>query len=295
MEQIWIGLYNDYLTLEENKRPLTIEIYNREVCYLYEYCQTNNLSFITIDIIALENYLLSRNLNSRSVAKVISSLKSFYRFLILEKLLEHDPTIHLKTPRFSSNLPIVLETTEIEILLNNCDLGKIAGIRDRALYELIYSAGLRVSEAVDLNIESIFLEEGILRVIGKGDKERLVPLGDVAIFYLQNYLDNSRNLLINKKRISNALFLNHHGERLSRKGVWDNLNKLAIKTGITTKVHTLRHSFATHLLQGGADLRVVQELLGHSDISTTQIYTHLNRDDLQKIHREYHPRERMNS
>jgi integrase/recombinase XerD len=193
-------------------------------------------------------------------------------------------------PRISQSLPEVMSLEEVEAFLAAIPQDTLLGLRDRTLFELIYSCGLRVSEAVELEMTHLYPEEGMIQVFGKGDKERWVPLGPVAEHWLTLYLDDVRPRLLKPGFMTNKVFLNNRGRGLSRKGMWKNFKTFAEAAGVSAKIHTLRHSFATHLLQGGADLRSVQEMLGHSDISTTQIYTHLNRDDLEAAHRDYHPR-----
>jgi integrase/recombinase XerD len=178
----------------------------------------------------------------------------------------------------------------VDKLLDTIDTRTPVGVRDRALFEVIYSCGLRISEAVDLTMERLYLREGLIRVIGKGGKDRLVPAGDAAVRWLNSYIADARPKLTKAGKTDSAVFLNHLGTRLSRKGMWKRFRDLCAQAGIEAKVHTLRHSYATHLLNGGADLRAVQELLGHSDISTTQIYTHIDRDDLRTYHAEFHPK-----
>jgi integrase/recombinase XerD len=184
----------------------------------------------------------------------------------------------------------VLKVEEVESLLATIDTESATGLRDRALFELIYSCGLRISEAVELSPDSVYLTEGLIRVRGKGNKERLVPMGEEARYWLSRYLSDGRTRLSKPTKPSRSLFLNNRGDGLSRKGMWKRFRELSERTGIEAKVHTLRHSFATHLLEGGADLRAVQELLGHADISTTQIYTHVEKADLKDYHRDHHPR-----
>ncbi len=205
-----------------------------------------------------------------------------------------NPAAALERPRATRRIPRVFSVEEVERFLAAIDVDTPPGVRDRALFELIYACGLRVSEAVALDIGSVRLDDGSVRVLGKGARERIVPLGDVAAAWLARYLHGARGKLRRTRTSAgvgaeNALFLNQRGGRLSRKGIWKRFNELMTRAGLTGKVHTLRHSFATHLLGGGADLRSVQELLGHADITTTQIYTHVDRDDLKQQHRRYHP------
>jgi integrase/recombinase XerD len=240
----------------------------------------------------VSDYLLGRrvaNIDPHTLAKCASALRAFYRFLILEGKVRANPARLVESPRGGLRIPRYLTPEQIDALLDACDPASPLGIRDRALFELIYSCGLRVSEAVALTLERISLPESALRVMGKGSRERMVPMGERARKALSLYLAEVRPVLAGR-RPANALFLSRSGRKLSRKSVWKIFKRLALRAGLEGTVHTLRHSFATHLLQGGADLRSVQELLGHSDIATTQIYTHVSQDVLKRTHEEFHPR-----
>ncbi|HRY72248.1 MAG TPA: tyrosine-type recombinase/integrase [Spirochaetia bacterium] len=223
------------------------------------------------------------------MARVVSSVHSFFKFLRLEGVREDDPSELIETPKQERQLPAVLALEEIDRFLAAIDSGSPRGLRDRALFELIYSCGLRISEASALTFDGLFLDEKVIRVLGKRKKERLVPFGDEAAAWLRRYLEEGRPALLKGGR-SDRVFLNHAGKGLSRKGIWKRFDLVRQEAGVDAKVHTFRHSFATHLLAGGADLRTVQELLGHSDISTTQIYTHIDSEALGDYHREYFPR-----
>jgi integrase/recombinase XerD len=238
-------------------------------------------------------YLVARQidgLDQRTISKILSSLRAFYNYCMLEKLHDTNPAQLVETPRIPKKLPAVFSREEVDVFLAAIDNTTPLGMRDRALFELIYSCGLRVSEAVDLKIEQLFLKEGIIKVLGKGGKERLVPIGEHATYWLIEYLGKARPKIGGHKTRQDYVFLNRWGRKLSRKGMWKRFKEIAGSAGIQGKIHTLRHSFATHMLKGGADLRSVQELLGHADIGTTQIYTHLEQDDLRKYHKRYHPR-----
>lgn len=284
--------YRAYLLTVRRRSPLTAEVYLREA-----RCLLGSLSERKADILAVSpqevlEYLVSRRslgLSSTTMARVVSSVRSFFRFLRLEGLRLDDPSELIETPRLERTLPDVLALEEIEKLLASIDVSDPGGIRDRAIFELIYSCGLRISEAAGLTFDSLFLKERILRVMGKRRKERIVPFGEDAAKWLAVYLDTARPALA-KGRRSDRVFLNHQGKGISRKGVWKRFSQVRHISGVESKVHTLRHSFATHLLAGGADLRTVQELLGHSDIATTQIYTHVDPEALGDYHREYFPR-----
>ncbi|MHB8157946.1 MAG: site-specific tyrosine recombinase XerD, partial [Desulfocucumaceae bacterium] len=226
-----------------------------------------------------------------TISRRLAALKSLFRFLINEERIEIDPTENLESPKKTQKLPRVLTTGEVDQLLEQPQTGTVAGLRDKAMLELLYATGIRVSELVDLEKRDISLKEGYIRCLGKGSKERIVPMGDMAVHYMEAYLQRSRVKLIGKAN-SDALFLNHRGGRITRQGFWKIVKKYASRSNIQKDItpHTLRHSFATHLLENGADLRAVQELLGHADISTTQIYTHLTKKRLKEVYKSSHPR-----
>ena len=241
---------------------------------------------------------------SATLAKAISALRAWYRFLDADRpdAGEFDvragsadnPAASVTPPRSRRRIPRVLSVVQVERFLAAIDTGAPAGVRDRALFELVYSAGLRVSEVVALDRARLYLAQACVRVLGKGSRERIVPLGEPAVAWLRRYLGEARPHLLPRPAgagtVTDAVFLNQRGGRLSRKGIWKRFREVCAGAGIDAKVHTLRHSFATHLLAGGADLRSVQELLGHADLTTTQIYTHVERDDLHSEHRRFHPR-----
>jgi integrase/recombinase XerD len=230
---------------------------------------------------------------SSSIARNITSIRMFHRFLAGEGIAENDPTTNIDIPKQSRKLPVFLEIPEVLALLKSIDLTQSRGIRDRALLEFMYATGVRVSEAIGITQSEFMMEDGFVRIFGKGSKERLVPVGEIAIYYIHKYCQEIRTSLAQRGKSSDALFLSMRGRPLTRMAVWKILRAYAIEAGITKTVspHTLRHSFATHLLEGGADLRSVQEMLGHADISTTQIYTHLDREYLKEVIQTFHPRE----
>ena len=297
--------YNSWLIALERRKPLTAETYRFEIRRFLDWLTAENLSLSpvpekpkpetkTAGIADLTRYLAHRRsvdgLDSRSVAKAISALRSFYRFL------EDDGNQGsagfaslLQIPRRFDRLPDVHRKEDVDRLLSLINTGTPLGLRNRALFELVYSAGLRISEAVRMNTQDIFLSKNIARVKGKGNKERLVIFGQEAVFWIKRYLEEGRPKLMGSRQ-SKALFVGRTGKRLSRKGIWKNYSRLAIKAGLSTKLHTLRHTFATELLSGGADLRSVQELLGHAQISTTQIYTHIDPAHLRDSHQKYLPK-----
>lgn len=242
----------------------------------------------------ISNFMLNekdRGISASSISRRIAAIKSFFRFLVRERVLKDDPTSLIDSPKLWKKIPETLSLNEVEALLNAPDLRKTQGVRDKAILETLYATGMRVSEAAGLRVSDVNLDIGFLRCIGKGNKERVIPLGKKAIISIKRYLESSRPVLLKGGECDN-LFVNRSGKKLSRQSVWkliQHYTKLAsIKKHI--KPHLLRHSFATHLLERGADLRSVQEMLGHANISTTQIYTHINKDRLKSIHKMFHPR-----
>lgn len=275
--------------------PGTVDAYVREVSHFEAFLYEQRRSWEDLDALFVEDWLVKvrqkeRELSPRTLSRILSSLRSMMEYLILRGFRKNNPLMEVDMPRITRSLPEVMTLEEVETFLAAIPLDTFLGQRDRTLFELIYSCGLRVSEAVDLEMTRLYPEEGMIQVFGKGGKERWVPLGAVAESWLSHYLQEIRPCLLKPGIMTNKVFLNNRGKGLSRKGMWKKFRSIADSAGLAGKIHTLRHSFATHLLQGGADLRSVQEMLGHSDISTTQIYTHLNRDDLQQVHQNYHPR-----
>jgi integrase/recombinase XerD len=297
------------LVAVERRSPLTAETYRLEIRRFLEYLETERTSPGAVDSSLLAAYLAKRretdHIASRSTAKAVSCLRSFFRYLTDEGLRRDNPAGALESPRRRARLPLVMGRAKVEELLAAVDIRAPRGLRDRTIYELIYSAGLRVSEAAGLNTRDLDLAGGVAKVRGKGNKERLVIFGPEAASWLARYLQEARPLLAegrargqrtNSPRTksprtkSPALFIGSGGKRLSRKGIWKNYARVAALAGTGSRLHTLRHSFATELLAGGADLRAVQELLGHADLSTTQIYTHVDVRLLQESHRRYMPK-----
>ena len=291
-----LARYCSRLIAIERLALLTKECYRLEIKCFLEYLESRKITLSETDAAFLTEYLVMRGdadkIKARSVAKAISALRSFYRFAVDEKLIESNPADVLESPKRKINIPEVMDRKTIEDLLNVIDTSKPQGCRDRCLFELIYSAGLRVSEAVGLNIKDIDfdIDGGVAKVKGKGDKERIVLFGKEAAERLKQYLQYARPKLAGKINRTQALFIGRNGSRLSRKGIWKNYAKFAGLAGTSSHIHTLRHSFATSLLAGGADLRTVQELLGHADLGTTQIYTHVNTAILRENHRRYLPK-----
>jgi integrase/recombinase XerD len=301
--------YYSRLVALERRAPLTAKTYRFEIRRFLGWIERENLflegqveSGYLLDegakkavcLADVTRYLTYRRsvdgIDSRSVAKAISALRSFFRFLEDDGYSDTSRFVSLlQNPRRSDKLPEVHRKEDVDRLLALIDTESPLGIRNRALYELIYSAGLRISEAVSLSMDTLFLSKNLAQVRGKGNKERMVLFGPNAVFWLKRYISEARPALAGKGSVK-ALFVNRNGKRLSRKGIWKNYCSLAIQAGLSTKLHTLRHTFATELLAGGADLRSVQELLGHTEITTTQIYTHVDAKRLRDNHRKYLPK-----
>lgn len=285
-----------YLRMERNLSENTISAYSialkRYISYLADKGITNPDEVSYDNVEGLFTELSSLGLSSRSVAQNLSALKAFHRFLEDEDITKKDPTQNFQTPRMSKKLPQVLEYTEIKRILNSIDSSSLTGIRDRTMFEVLYGAGLRVSELINLIISNVFKEEGIIRVIGKRSKERIIPLGEEAFRWIGLWSSDARPQIAKVGSSGDFLFLNARGKRMTRDGFFKLFKKQIGKAGIEKDVspHTFRHSFATHLLEGGADLRSVQEMLGHVSISTTQIYTHVDREYLKEVHKTFHPR-----
>lgn len=287
--------YLHYLKVERGLSENTINSYGIDLKLFLEYLRENEIpSFKQVNKEVIVNYMQSKKNNNKansSILRSVSSLRKFFQYLAQEKIIEKDPMLLIDTPKKKQHLPQVLTKEEVEKLLRSPNTGQVLGLRDRAMLELMYATGLRISEIINLKLEDLHLTMGTLQTLGKGHKERIVPVGDEAIKWVNRYLEEARPKLLKQKR-SNYLFLNFHGNNLTRQGVWKNLKAEVRKAGIQKNItpHTLRHSFATHILENGADLRIVQELLGHADISTTQIYTHLSNKQLADIYNRAHPR-----
>lgn len=294
--EIFLREYLDSLELERDLSANTISSYRNDLTALNNYLKDENIhepsEVSYADLVDFFKLLNKLGLSSRSAARYYSSVKGFFTYLFSRNYLEKNPAEKLSAPKISKSLPTVLSITEIEKILACPEVNSKLGLRDKTLLEIFYACGLRVSELINLKISDLFLNEEVIRVFGKGSKERLVPIGSSAIKWISEYLMNSRPLLAKRGKSENILILSGRGTKLSRMGVWKIVNYYAETAGIKKEVHphTFRHSFATHLIEGGADLRAVQEMLGHADISTTQIYTHLDRDYIKQVHRDYHPR-----
>lgn len=310
--------YRAYLLSARRRSPLTADVYLREAALLSRWLGERSLEPGSAGSSDILGYLVwrqtrgvllgdsgredgaarkappgesaerSKALTRKTMARIVSSIHAFYKFMRLEGLRKDDPSELIETPKQDRVLPSVLAPEEVDRFLASIDPGTPRGLRDRALFELIYSCGLRISEAAALSFDQLYLKERVIRVVGKRRKERLVPFGEEAASWLGRYLDEGRPALV--KGRTDRVFLNQAGRGISRKGIWKRFDGFRDASGVEAKVHTFRHSFATHLLAGGADLRTVQELLGHSDIATTQIYTHIDPESLRDYHRDYFPR-----
>jgi integrase/recombinase XerD len=295
--QSYIKQFKDYLKLERSLSDNSIQAYVRDVEKLDQFVQLKypTLSPLSISSKHLQvfiQFVSELGMSAYSQARILSGVKAFYKYLLFEELITKDPTSLLEGPKIGRKLPDTLEYLEIEKLLTAIDLSTPEGARNRTMIEVLYSSGLRVSELVELKISNVLTDVGFVRVIGKGNKERLVPIGKEALKYLKMYIDEVRVHIPVKKGFESHVFLNRRGSKISRVFVFTVVKALAARIGLKKSIspHTFRHSFATHLIEGGADLRAVQEMLGHESITTTEIYTHLDRDYLRQVIQEFHPR-----
>ena len=293
---VFLKEYLSVLKLEKNLSDNTVSSYKNDISSFLQFIESrriNDPSAIKQNHIAdFFKSLKKTGLSSSSAARYYSSLKGFFTYLFLSKYITENPIEKVSTPKLAKNLPSVLTVEEVDSVLSKPDTRDKLGLRDKAVLELFYACGTRVSELINIKISDLFFDEDVIRVFGKGSKERIVPIGSSAVKWINKYLKESRILLMKKTKSENYLFLNNRGTKLSRMGVWKIVDRYVKEAGIEKEVHphTFRHSFATHLLEGGADLRAVQEMLGHADISTTQIYTHIDRDYIKQVHKEFHPR-----
>ncbi|MBA3899852.1 MAG: site-specific tyrosine recombinase XerD [Bacteroidetes bacterium] len=296
----WLSLikgFKAFLKLEKSLAPNSIEAYERDVEKLVQFLAYKNYD-IKIQQVKLEHlrefikWLNDLGVTDKTQARVISGIKAFYKFLLLEDIIDNDISALIEAPKTRRKLPEVLSIEEIDAIINAIDLSKPEGERNKAMLETLYSSGLRVSELVNMKLTNIYKKEEFLKITGKGNKERLIPIGSIALKYIEIYVKNSRSHTPVKKGQENFVFLNRRGAALSRVMVFTILKNLALLAGIkkTISPHTFRHSFATHLIEGGADLRAIQEMLGHASITTTEIYTHLDRDFLRDNIISFHPR-----
>ena len=295
----YINGFNNYLLIEKSLSKNTVDAYIRDIKKLANFFLTKNEK-IKINDISYKDfqvylaYLNDEKIKPRSQSRIISSIRSFFKFLVIEKIIVNNPSELLETPKTGKKLPEFLSIDEINLLVNEVDRSKKEGERNLAILEVLYGCGLRVSELIELKISEIYWSDGFIRIIGKGNKERLVPLGKIASKHLKIYINEIRvHNKISEKYID-YVFLNKNGDKISRVMIFKIIKKLTEKAGIKKNIspHTLRHSFATHLVEGGADLRAVQEMLGHESITTTEIYTHLDRSYLKQVILDHHPLEK---
>ena len=286
-----------YLKLEKALSENTLLAYSGDINKLSDFLilEKKSLSFLKLSLDDFQEFLSYLNdfgLNEKSQARIVSALKTFYKFLVIENFIEENPASLLEGPKLSRKLPDTLSLEEVQKILDNIDLSLENGTRNRTIIETLYSCGLRVTELINLKLSNLFLDVDFIKVIGKGNKERLIPIGSVAIKFINIYIKEIRSKMKIKKGNENYLFLNRRGAKLSRVMIFYIIKEATKNAEITKKVspHTFRHSFATHLIEGGADLRAIQEMLGHSSITTTEIYTHLDSDYLKSVINQYHPR-----
>lgn len=284
----------DVLWLEDGLARNTLESYRRDIAGLARWLEVRGGGLLTASHADLLDYLafrVSGRARPRTTGRLLSSVKRFYRFLLRQGRIREDPSLRIDAPKLPRSLPKILAEGDVEALLSAPDISHALGLRDRAMLEVLYASGLRVSELVGLRVPQVSLDMGVVRVMGKGSKERLVPLGEEALDWVRRYLAESRPAILGG-RPADALFVTARAESMTRQMFWHVIRRYALKTGLGKRIspHSLRHAFATHLLNHGADLRVVQLLLGHSDVSTTQIYTHVARERLKQLHARHHPR-----
>ncbi|MDF2191817.1 site-specific tyrosine recombinase XerD [Paraflavitalea sp. CAU 1676] len=288
--------FKAFLQLEKSLSDNSVEAYGRDLEKLTQFLLQNGLeknpaALELADLQQFVHWVAELGMTPTSQARIISGIRAFYKYCSIEQIVNNDPTVLLEAPKLKRALPDVLSFSEIETIINQIDLSKPEGGRNKAILETMYSCGLRVSEVINLKLSQLYFDAGFIRVVGKGDKERLVPIGTAAIKYIHIYCNDIRVHMPIKKGQEDFLFLNRRGSKLSRVMIFLMLKDLVKKAGITKNIspHTFRHSFATHLVEGGADLRAVQEMLGHESITTTEIYTHLDRDFLRDTLQRFHP------
>ena len=294
-DRLVLDAFIDNIWIEKGLSKNTLESYRSDLEQFSNWLKTKDLSFSKTakkDILSYLSFLFKSGLGSKTVARKLSSLKSFFRYLVFKSIIQVDPSNDIETPKLLKSIPKSISEKEIEKLLDAPDEKTDIGLRDKTMIETLYSCGLRISELTNLELLNLNLRQGVIRVIGKGQKERLVPMGDQLISLLENYLVSSRKNLLKKKN-SDFLFLSSRGQKMTRQSFWHRIKYYCTNCGFEPEKispHVLRHAFATHLLNNGADLRVVQLLLGHSDLNTTQIYTEVARQRLKRLHTEHHPR-----
>lgn len=288
-----IDTFIDQLWLEDGLSPNTLSSYRNDLKGFDEWCKQHTHTLWEVQSHDVQAYLAHRfpQVKVRSINRLIATLRRFYRYALAANLIQQDPTLHIEAPKMPRSLPKTLSESQVEDLLNAPDVNVPLGMRDRAMLELLYASGLRVSELVNIKISEVSTQDGVVRVTGKGSKTRLVPMGQEAAEWIDRYLASARAEIL-KGSLSDAVFVTTRGDAMTRHAFWHIIQRYALQAGISQHIspHVLRHAFATHLLNHGADLRVVQMLLGHADISTTQIYTHVARERLQQLHKVHHPR-----
>jgi integrase/recombinase XerD len=288
-----LDTFIDHLWLEDGLSKNTLESYRADLSQFAVWLAKRNTQIMRANQADIQQYLAVKFPQSkpRSIGRLIASMRRFYRYCLRENLIQTDPTLQIESPKLPRSLPKSLNEQEVEDLLHAPDIGSAIGLRDRAMLELLYASGLRVSELVTVKVNEVSTQDGVVRVTGKGSKTRLVPMGEDAADWITKYLKEARPEIL-QKRLCDALFVTSRASEMTRQAFWHLIKRYALHAGITKHIspHVLRHAFATHLLNHGADLRVVQMLLGHSDISTTQIYTHVARERLKQLHSVHHPR-----
>ena len=290
-----LDAFIDNIWIEKGLSQNTLDSYRSDLEQFSSWLEKNNLSYINTskkEILSYLSFLFQKGLGSKTVARKLSSLKSFFRYLVFKSIIPNDPSSEVETPKLLKSIPKSISEKEVEALLAAPDEETDIGLRDKTMIETLYSCGLRISELTNLELLNLNLRQGVIRVIGKGQKERLVPMGDQLIGLLELYISSSRKNLLSKRH-SDFLFLSTRGQRMTRQSFWHRMKHYCLASGFEPdkiSPHVLRHAFATHLLNNGADLRVVQLLLGHSDLNTTQIYTEVARQRLKRLHTEHHPR-----
>lgn len=301
-QSIYTKGFKSYLQLERGMSQNTVVAYLYDVGLLFSFLNEESQSSLLTEVTSADlkdfiGFINKLDLGPYTQSRVISGIKAFFRYLILEKIITHDPSEMLESPKLGRKLPDVLTADEVEKIINSVDLSKDEGERNKAIFETLYGCGLRVSEVINLKISDLHFKEGIILVTGKGNKQRLVPVGKAAEKQITTYMTQVRPSIQVSKQDTDTLFLNRRGKKLTRQMIFyivkDQIETVGINKNISP--HSFRHSYATHLVQNGADLRAVQELLGHVSITTTEIYTHLNREDLRKAIMDFHPRNKVNS
>jgi integrase/recombinase XerD len=290
-----LDAFIDTIWIEKGLSLNTLNSYKSDIEKYFLWLSDNSLSFRQVsrsEILLYLSYLFKKKLGSKSVARKLSSLRSFYKFLIIKNIISEDPCEKVETPKVIRSIPKTLTETEVEMLLESPDINSVLGLRDKAMIETLYSCGLRVSELTNLELIHVNARQGVMKILGKAQKERLVPMSEKLIDLMDLYLNDSRPKLLNRK-VSDYFFISTRGGRMTRQSFWHRIKYYSNKTNLSSKnisPHVLRHAFATHMLNNGADLRVVQLLLGHSDLNTTQIYTEVAKYRLKQLHNEHHPR-----